>query len=403
MVIRIMKKIFISIVLILSFTSGIFYCVYSDKNEKITSSSQNNDTLRIDTIWISAVGDLMCHGAQLEDARKSDGSYDFNHMFSLVKPILSEVDLAFGNFETVLAGADKKFTGYPTFNTPDEYAVALKEAGFDVLTTANNHCLDRGFYGISRTIEILENLGFYRTGTFASEEESNQILIVNIKGIRLGVLAYTYGTNGINPPAGKQYCVAYINTTKMKEDIIAAKKLGVDKIIVCIHWGEEYQRNPNANQKKIAKELFETGVDIIFGSHPHVIQPMEVKTVVGENGKEKKVFIIYSMGNFISNQRKRYTDSGVIVRLRLIKNNNTGETTIDKIDYIPTYVSVKSGTFRILPVYNAIKAIENNNINSKYYFPSDYSRLKEVWKETTEHLTDAEYEIFPLEQLENEK
>ncbi len=397
-----MKKIFLFVFLSIFFVYGIFSCVYSDKNEKSNSINQNSDTLKIDTIWISAVGDLMCHGAQLEDARKSDGNYDFTHMFSLIKPFISKVDLAFGNFETVLAGADKKFTGYPTFNSPDEFAIAIKEAGFDVLTTANNHCLDRGFQGISRTIEVLEKLGFYRTGTFTNEEESNQILIINVKGIRLAVLAYTFGTNGINPPAGKQYCVAYINTPKMKEDIIGAKKLGVDKVIVCIHWGEEYQRYPNSNQKKIATELFETGADIIFGSHPHVIQPMEVKTVVDENGKEKKVFIIYSMGNFISNQRKKYTDSGVIVRLRLIKNNKTGETIIDKIDYIPTYVSVKSGSFRILPVWNSITAIETKNNESLYYFPDDFSRLKEVWKETTTHLTSEEYKIYPAEDSSTE-
>lgn len=399
MLINIMKKIIVSLFFVIFFTYGIFSCVYSDKNKQTNSTTQNLDTLKIDTIWISAVGDLMCHGGQLEDARNSDGSYDFTHMFSLIKPMISEVDLAFANFETVLAGADKKFTGYPTFNSPDEFAYAIKNAGFDVLTTANNHCLDRGFQGLSRTINVLEELGFYRTGTFSTEEESNQILIINVKGIRLAVLAYTYGTNGINPPSDKKFSVAYINTTKMKEDIIGAKKLGVDKVIVCIHWGEEYQRYPNSTQKKIATELFENGADIIFGSHPHVIQPMEVKTVVDENGKEKKVFIIYSMGNFISNQRKKYTDSGVIVRLRLIKNGKTGETIIDKIDYIPTYVSVKSGKFRILPVLEALKAIEEKNTNSDYYFPSDYSRLKEVWNETTSHLTSEEYNIFPVEEV----
>lgn len=398
-----MKKIFFYILFTLFFIYGFFSCAYSDKDIKKNYSSQTSDTIKVDTVWISAVGDLMCHNAQLDDARKSNGEYSFFHMFSLIKPFISEVDLAFANFETVLAGADKKFTGYPTFNSPDDYAIAIKDAGFDVLTTANNHCLDRGFYGLKRTIEILEELGFYRTGTFATEEESNQILIVNVKGIRLAILAYTYGTNGINPPSGKYFSVAYMNSSKMKEDIAGAKKLNVDKVVVCIHWGEEYQRYPNSNQKRIANELFEAGADIIFGSHPHVIQPMEVKTVVDENGKEKKVFIIYSMGNFISNQRKKYTDSGVIIRLRMIKNNKTGETIIDKIEYIPTYVSVKSGSFKILPVKEAIQAIESKNSESPYYFPDDYSRLKEVWNETTSHLTNSEYDIYPVENSINKK
>ena len=139
------------------------------------------------------------------------------------------------------------------------------------------------------------------------------------------------------------------------------------------------------------------GVDIVFGSHPHVIQPMETRTVSDSDNREKKVFIIYSMGNFISNQRKRYTDSGVIVNLQLIKNKKSNQTVIGKIDFVPTYVSTSTGSFKILPVQETIYAVENNLTDSRYYFPSDYSRIKEVWSETTNHLTNEKYEIYPAE------
>ena len=354
-----------------------------------------------DTLWLSCVGDLMCHGGQLDDARTNNG-YDFTHMFTAITPYTSFADLTLGNFETVTAGSEKKFTGYPTFNTPVEYAVAIKGAGFDVLTTANNHCLDRGFFGIEKTIEELNNLKIYQTGTFANESESDNILIVNVKGLKLAILAYTYGTNGISAPSGKSWSVNYISSSKMKSDVEAAKKLGADKIIACVHWGEEYQRTPNAKQKSTAAELFGYGVDIIFGSHPHVIQPMETKTIVDENGKSKKVFIIWSMGNFLSNQRKRYTDSGVIINLCLVKNLKSGETTISNIDFVPTYVSDKNG-FSILPVYESIKAIEDKDTKSPCYSPSNYSRLKEVYSETTQHLTNAECGIYPFEGIMTSK
>ena len=393
---KLMKRLSAYFVIIFLLIPVLISCGYTNNQQQLqdTVKTIENSKVLYDTIWISSVGDLMCHGGQLEDARQSNGEYDFLPVFSVIQPFIENVNLAFANFETVIAGG--KYTGYPTFNSPDTYAEALKIAGFDVLTTANNHCLDRGFDGLVKTTEKLDKLEFYQTGTFATEEESNRIIVVYEKDIRIAILAYTYGTNGINTPPGKEWSVNYINSSKMREDILTAKSFGVDKIVVCIHWGEEYQRTPNSNQKKIASELFEAGADIIFGSHPHVIQPMETLTVKDEKGKDKKVFIIYSLGNFISNQRKRYTDSGVIVRLQLIKNRFTNETVIGKIEYIPTYVSVANG-FRVLPVQEAINAIESENTKSPYYFSGDFSRLKEVWKETTSQLTNPDCEIYPAE------
>jgi len=391
-----MKRLSVLISIIFLLIPLFFSCADTHRERQVqdTVKTNVNSNVVYDTIWISSVGDLMCHGGQLDDARQSDGNYNFIPVFKTIKPFIEDVNLAFANFETVMAGG--KYTGYPTFNTPDSYAEALKISGFDILTTANNHCLDRGYDGLVKTIEKIRKMGFYQTGTFATEDESNEILIINEKDIRLAILSYTYGTNGINPPKGKGWCVNLINTARMKEDIAAAKKFGVDKIIVVIHWGEEYQRTPNNNQKRIAGELFDAGADIIFGSHPHVIQPMETLTVKDDKGKDKKVFIIYSMGNFVSNQRKKYTDSGVIVKVQIIRERISGETVIGRIEYIPTYVSVANG-FRILPVREAINAIESKDTESPYYFSGDFSRLKEVWKETTSHLTNPECDIYPAE------
>lgn len=379
-----------------------FLSVDCGKNSKIdikanlvdsTKTDSFKSVKQFDTLWIASVGDLMCHSQQYAEAQTNVG-YDFTYVYTAIQPFINSVDLTFGNLETVTAGPEQRFTGYPKFNTPVEYIEALKYAGFDVITTANNHSLDRSFTGIERTIDALENNNFPHTGTFKTEEDSKNALILTTKGIKLAILAYTFGTNGINPPSGKEFSVNIIDENKMQQDIVRAKESNPDKIVVFLHWGEEYQRQPNSFQTRIADFLFNTGVDIIFGSHPHVIQPMELKTISDAKGKSKEVFIIYSMGNFISNQRKRYTDSGVIVRLKLVKNIKTGETQFGEIDYIPTYVSVSNG-FRILPVRESILDTEDNKTDSPNYSPSDYSRLKQVWEETTDHLNIPDKNIYP--------
>jgi len=359
---------------------------------KTDSVNQKNES---DTLWIGAVGDLMCHSQQYNEAQTNNG-YDFTYVYDAIKPFINSVDLAFGNLETVTAGAEERFTGYPMFNTPVEYIEALKYAGFDVITTANNHSLDRSYTGVVKTLDALDENNLTHTGTFRTEEDSRDVLILTYKSIKLAVLAYTYGTNGINPPIGKEFSVNYVDENEIQQDITRAKEYIPDKIIAFVHWGDEYQRQPNSYQTRIADFMFNEGVDIIFGSHPHVLQPMEFKTITDVYGKTKEVFIIYSMGNFISNQRKRFTDGGVFVRMKLIKNNKSGETTIGEVDYVPTYVSIRDG-FQILPVRESIADIETNTTDSPAYSPADYSRLRQVWEETTSHLNIPEKNVYPAE------
>ena len=369
------------IVLLLSAT---FAYLITTENEKLPI--QTNTEIYNDTLWISAVGDLMCHTPQIRDATTSNRRLDFSHMFEFVKPIISKADLTIGNLETVLAGSNKKFSGYPLFNSPDEFVYAIKDAGFDVLITANNHCLDKGFAGLERTIKILDSLKIQHTGTYRTKEDAEKILIIEVKGIKLTLLSYTYGTNGIYPPIGKEFCVSSIDTSKILNDIQKAKLNNSDIIIVYFHWGNEYARYPDNSQIKLAKFLFENGVNIILGSHPHVIQPAEFRTIFDSTGQKRKVFVIYSMGNFISNQRKRFTDSGVIVHLSLIKDHSSNKTYIDTVFFTPTYVSKLKGRFRIIPVQQTLQKIEAKDSLWLNLFSNEEKKLRQVLSDFENHI-----------------
>jgi poly-gamma-glutamate synthesis protein (capsule biosynthesis protein) len=338
--------------------------------------------VKYDTVSLAVVGDLMCHSQQYKMA-KTDSGYDFNPTFAPIKKYLANADFTLGNLETVTAGAALNYTGFPMFNTPVEYLDALKKAGFDVLTNANNHSLDRGFVGVEKTISELDKRGLLHTGTARTAEERNTPLILKKNNTKIGVLAYTYGTNGIPIPSGKSFCVNLIDTLKIKADIQNSKKAGADVVMVFVHWGNEYQRQPSDSQKIVADFIHKNGGLLVFGSHPHVLQPTNVKSSDFKQG-----FTIFSMGNFVSSQRKQYTDCGIIVNMKLIKNLTTGEVTIGPTSFVPTYVSTHSG-FRILPVFDALEAIKTKDANSLTYTTSlsEQARIKEVWGETTQHMT----------------
>lgn len=344
--------------------------------------------LREDTVRIAVVGDLMCHSTQFQAAKTSNG-YDFRPAFQAVKPYLSAADLTFGNLETVTAGASETFTGYPMFNTPVEYLDALSDAGFDVLTTANNHSLDRRFPGVERTIEALEARGLLHTGTARTAEERERRLIVTVKGLRLGILAYTYGTNGIPMPQGKPFAVNLMDTLVMAGDIRKARTEGAEAIAVFLHWGLEYERLPNANQKTIAEFLARQGVSLVMGSHPHVLQPAGW---IGAPGTGS--LVIYSLGNFFSGQRRAYTDAGIILQLSLFRDRTTGKVRTGDVRFIPTYVSTLNG-YRILPVADALEQAEALETAARSAMATDLIRMRAVWSETCSHLSDSAAGILP--------
>lgn len=289
-------------------------------------------------VTLMAVGDIMVHDQQLEAAwNPQANSYDFSPSFVHVKPLFQEADWVIGNLETTLAGREARYSGYPMFNSPESLGRTLKEVGFTAVSTANNHSLDRKEQGVLKTIAHLDEAGILHTGTFRSEEERNEPLLLQKGEITLALLSYTYGTNGIPIPAGKPYLVNLIDPALIRRDIARAREKGADLVAVALHFGDEYQRLPNEMQKKTAELCLTYGADLILGAHPHVVQPYEWKTVTLEDGREHTGLIAYSLGNFISAQRWDYKDVGAILKLTLYKGGK-GETQIESAELIPTYV-----------------------------------------------------------------
>lgn len=303
----------------------------NDKTEKEIEIKQENEIAKIEdnilidisntSISITVVGDIMCHNTQYNDAyNKETNSYDFSYVFEDVKKYIEKGDISIGNLETTLAGKEIGYSSYPTFNTPEAMAQDLKELGIDVLSTANNHSLDKGYKGIVNTIEELNKVGINHTGTYKSYEDSEKILILDVKGIKIAFLAYTYGTNGITIPAQNEYCINMIKEEKIIADLEKAKELQPDLIVVNMHWGIEYSQYPSSEQERLAEILFKYGADLILGCHPHVLQKMEKREIELEDGSKKDGFIIYSLGNFISGQVKNYTRQSVILDIAITKN-----------------------------------------------------------------------------------
>ncbi|MCF8011690.1 MAG: CapA family protein [Clostridiales bacterium] len=357
---------------------------------KIPEPGPVEKTPRTSEITIAAVGDVMVHSPQYRAAYLGgDKQYDFTSVFKPVKKYIAGADLALANLETTLSGADKKYSGYPRFNSPAQMAAALKKTGFDILITANNHSMDRGEYGVIKTIENIEKTGLDNVGTARSKKERDTLSIKDIKGIKTAVLAYTYGTNGLPLPEGKPYLVNLIEREKMVKDIERARNSGADMVLVYLHFGTQYQRDARESQQNLVDFLFDNGADIVLGSHPHVLQQIKLKDIITEHGNKKKVLAAYSLGNFVSNQRSRYRDSSIILHVTLKKYFEEERTVIKSAGYIPTWVdkSYIDGklNYRIVNVKDAMHAYEQKK-NNKYICKRDYNRLVQVWNETTSHL-----------------
>ena len=329
------------------------------------------------TITISVVGDIMCHTPQFEYARVSKDSFDFNPVFRYVAEYLSTSDFTFGNFETVTAGKEEKYSGYPMFNSPSYLLDALKNAGFDLLTTSNNHSLDRGEGGVRKTIIELKNRSINYNGTYMSHADRDSIRIFDIKGISIAFLAYSYGTNGNPIPKGKSYLINLIDFDLIRVDIQKAKSLKPDLILVHYHFGEEYKREPNSFQKMVVDSTIKMGADIIIGGHPHVLQPFQF--IKSDHSVFDSVFVAYSLGNFISNQRKRFTDAGGILTITISKNILNNTLKITNVEVMPIWVfkgyTGNKNEFIILPSIidsnDTLISFLNNNQRNKLIMSID--------------------------------
>ena len=347
----------------------------SIKSEEEKQAAENNKTEETDiTFTMSAIGDIMCHNTQYFDAyNKENNTYDFSYVFEDISFYTKTADIAIGSLETTFAGEEQGYSSYPTFNTPDNLAYELKDIGLDVLSTAGNHALDKGFDGLARTIDVLNDADISHLGTYKTQEEQNQVLFKYVKGIKIAFINYTYGTNGIQIPKGKDFCVNLIDKDLIKKHIDLAKEGNVDIIVACMHWGTEYQTTPNSTQTELTDFLFQNDVDIVLGTHPHVLQPMEKRTVTLEDGTTKDGFIIYSLGNFIADQNAKNTRSSVILNLTITKHTDN-TLTIDKADYVPIYMykntELKSKKMKLLDINKTITNYESGidtSIGEKLY------------------------------------
>lgn len=368
-----MKKIIIKLLVIAFFISG---CGSTAPLSSQTASPAFDEQSSYSTINLTVVGDIMVHDTQIAAAydREND-TYNFDDSFAEVKKYLSESDLTIGNLETTLAGEKSKYTGYPKFNAPESLATALKDIGFDVLITANNHAYDRKEEGVINTIYNLRAAGLENVGTYLSQEDRETPWLKEINGLKVALLAYTYGINGLILPPGKSYLVNLLNLEVIVEDIKKAKKMGAEIIICYLHFGVEYESLPNSVQKEVVRKLFQAGGDIILGSHPHVLQPGEF---IPEDGNK---LVIYSLGNFISSQKGLERQSGAIYNLQLTKNRQTGEIFISEVNFVPVYtqryLKNKKLSFIVLPLEQTLK-----NRSHAFLNENDYLILEKAWRYT---------------------
>ena len=374
----------------------------SDKKPVDTSLS-SEIPFKETTATVLSTGDIMVHSPQLSGAYvPSSGLYDFSAFFKETASYFKNADLSIGNLEVTFGGNEgREYSGYPMFNTPDSLADAIKESGLNFLLTANNHSYDTGLDGLKRTVSVLKQKGIEYTGTKETETESAyQVKVIN--NINIGLINYTYETSPQNPTEGRKYLNGsvisaeannLINSfsynkieafyTDIEAKLAQMRNDGAEFLVVYIHWGNEYQTTPNTHQKSIAQRLCNMGVDIIIGSHPHVIQPVEL--ITSEDSSHTTV-CLYSTGNAVSNQRQElmtscpsgHTEDGMLFEFTLKKTKDG--VFLTGLNLIPTWVNkyLENGRYQY-----TIYPLENPDDLSKYSFNATaLSKAKKSYERT---------------------
>ena len=346
---------------------------------------------------LAICGDVMSHLPLTNDTWNGE-RYDFHRVMAAAEPYVSAADCAVANFETTMAGGPN-YSGYPCFNAPDTLAEDLKTMGFDLVMTSNNHSMDKGGKGVIRTLNMLDKNGLKHVGTSRTiAEYENNAVVMDVGGISVAFLGYTYGTNGIPLPKNAPYAanlfnVDYMTTLstpdeeKLISDLKKAEELGADMIAVMIHWGVEYQTKPNAYQQRLADLLIQNGADIILGGHSHVLQSMEMRSVAMPDGTTAERFVSYSLGNFISSQNQRLTDVTAVLTVEMTKDPKTGETTVTDYYYQPMLMLDREGgqgRFELLDVYAEIAKGDQANASQ--------SKLQQTL-EDAHAILGAEYDV----------
>jgi len=373
----------------------------SDSREQdVTEEEQNSINENMEAIenavteaTIAAVGDIMVHDTQLEFAYDWEtGEFDFAESFEVISEHLSKPDYTIANLETTFGGIDtwtedafQGYTGYPCFNSPPVLANNLKDAGIDFVGTANNHTLDSHADGIQSTIEVLDEVGLAHTGTF-TELDAPRYSIQEVNGIRIAIMAYTYGANGfVLPEESKGYFNSFDDYDQAKIDQMykdvekAAALEDVDLVAVMLHMGEEYQYTPSAKTQEVVDQLFASGCDIVLGSHPHVLEPFEVRTITNEDGTTRQGFVIYSLANFISSQYYTsetpvHKDVGVMLNMKIQKTGSQ-KPVITELSFLPTYCQWTTTTIRVIPIEHALNSYESGE-NLYALSETNYQRMQ---------------------------
>jgi poly-gamma-glutamate synthesis protein (capsule biosynthesis protein) len=333
-----------------------------------TTAQIQNQPVTQDKISLLFIGDIMGHDEQIWSAENREtGKYNYDDVFKFIKPVISDADIAIANFEVTLGGPP--YMGYPQFSSPADLAVSCRNAGIDYLVTANNHSADRGISGIRNTINRLDSIGIPHTGTFlnASSRDSLSPLLIRKNGIAMALLNYTFGTNGIKVP--EPVIVNLLDKDLITSDIKKAKNNKSDLVILFLHWGTEYDTIPAKSQTDLAEYFLSIGADLIIGSHPHVLQKMvwAKNKTTGKDG-----IIVYSLGNFVSNQRKPKTDGGSIVRIEVVRNGNT--CNISRAGFYLTWVYTPIEKYR--KKFFILPCSEFENKPDFFSKPDDYLRMK---------------------------
>lgn len=387
--VRLKKRGKILFIIILIVCTGIIY--FSSSNFsffKSTDKVEKKDVIEKEvkkdkdyTAKVFMVGDALIHSAVYEDARQSDGTYDFTPMLSAIKPISSKYDLAYYNQETILGGKDLGYSNYPRFNSPQEVGDAFVDAGFNLVSLATNHTMDKGEQGVLNSVAYWKTKsGVVSSGQWSSDEERNQSIatIHEVNNIKYAFISYTIWTNGLNTPTGKEYLNNLYSEEKAKADIEAVRDK-VDFVIVAMHWGTEYSFKVDAKQEEIANYLSSLGVDLIIGAHPHVIQTVEY---INNN----KTFVVYSLGNFISDQNDVDNFTGLAFEVTLKKHvdvddkvtNSVVEPKAELVYTTTTKVRGVNHNFKVVPYPNLT---DNELKNHLSYYDSYKSIVNERYPE----------------------
>lgn len=342
---------------------------------KYEQVSEYPSTDNINKVNLNAIGDVMAHEPQLNAQHDpKTNTYSFDNNYNYVSKYIQKADLAIANLETTLAGDSIPYSSYPTFNTPDALADALKNAGVDIISTINNHTFDKNDLGVERTLSILKSKNLDVIGTISNALDKNY-LIKEVNEISIGITAFSYGEirdgnkflNGIKVSDNSKDKLNVFDMTNVDNAFNTINNTlkninNTDIQVLVIHWGEEYRRTPSEFQTKLAQKLCDSGVDIIIGSHPHVVQPVDMITSTDGNNE---TLVIYSLGNFISNQRREllgtpFTEDGLMVDIEITKDNE--KTFISKVNCIPTWVNKYNQNGNI--VYEVLPITEKENFSS---------------------------------------